>query len=440
MKSLPRLCFFIIAFLYNYSAYSQQTFSPSQLIADIDSMNKKILEIHPNSFFKIDSTEYFKEIDKAKQAINDSMTSDEFYRLLAPITIKIGDGHTCLSQDQSQITITKVPFPFDIYLKDRHMFVLRNNTWKSVISGSEITKINGIPAEEIISTLLKYIPGESEEFTLSVIENYFPILFRFVYGEFTEFTVELKLYETRTYIIKRARQNIPEPMKSSRLYFNNEVAIIDLRNFSSPDFTIFIDTVFTRIKNKNPRALIIDLRYNHEGQASLADSLISYLTANEYQSMQSSLMKISFATSDYVKELQKMNLGKKKENYFELNGTVVKPTPRKNSFKGPLYILTSPMTYSTAAFFANVVKCYNIGTVIGQETGQPMICYGDIFKYSLPNTKLPCHISKQKFVFCCAENKNQGVIPDYKINASISKMLGCNYEMVFTLDLIKNNK
>lgn len=446
MKSISKLFLLLIVFLISYDSYSQKRFSPSELISDIDSLNKKILEIHPNPFTKIDSISYFKEINRIKLAIVKPLTGDEFYRLLAPITIKIGDGHTGLNPDQSQMIISKLRFPFDVFIQDNHLYIIKNYSVNNkILAGSEILKINGITTNEILSTLLKYIPGESERFTMAAMENFFPMAYRFVYGDCNKFSVEIKQLDKvdtyEVYTLTNEQQKISENLMPSRLYFKNNVAVIDLHNFSSPDFTSFIDSVFTQISNKNIGSLIIDLRYNGGGEASFADSLISYLTLNEYQSMQSDLIKISSTTTDYIQQLQSMNWGEKKGSFYICSGMTIKPTNRKRFFNGSIYVLTSSMTYSTAGFFANVIKCYKIGTIIGSETGQPMIAYGDTYNYFLPNSNLSCGIAKQKFVLCCARTEGQGVIPDYIIRPNMTdKLKGVDTEMDFTLRLIENKK
>ena len=264
-------------------------------------------------------------------------------------------------------------------------------------------------------------------------------------GEFNEFSLEIKqsgkIVTCKINSLSNEQQSTPEFMKPSRFYFNNDIAVIDLRNFSSPDFTHFVDSAFTQIANKGTHSLIIDLRYNGGGEATLADSLISYLTTKEYRSMQSDLIKISSVTKDYIMGLQEMKLGERKGDYYIWNGVPVKPATRINSFNGSLYVLTSYMTYSTGGFFANVVKCYRLGTIIGSETGQPMIAYGDTYTYILPNTNLPCGIAKQKFAFCCAKKEGQGVVPDFKVEHNLNdKLKGIDTEMEFTLKMIKDKK
>ena len=233
---------------------------------------------------------------------------------------------------------------------------------------------------------------------------------------------------------------MPEFMKPSELHFKDNVAVIDLRNFSAHDFNSFIHSAFLQISEKKCESLIIDLRNNVGGHSMYADSLISYLTDKEYQSMVSDSIKISFATSPYIEQLQKMGLGSRNGDIYSWNGIPVQPVEREHAFRGSLYILTGPITYSTAAFAANVTKCYKMGTVVGAETGQPMIAYGDTHIYTLPNTNLLCGISKQKFVFCCAEKDAVGVVPDYKVERNLKDILDKkDTVMEFTLGLINNN-
>jgi hypothetical protein len=438
------LIFFLLSSCHN-NDNNLKHYSPSKLITDIDHFNKKILEIHPNPFTKIDSTTYFREIDSIKLSITEPMTSYGFYKLLAPVIIKIGDGHTGMLPDQSLMVITKLPFPFEVHIEGNRVFIVKNYSLNSeIILGSEILSINGISIKEIISTFLKFIPGESIRFKTAAIESYFSNFYKLCYGECNEFLVEVKqsdgIRKFTLDAIPSALKIIPKHLQASKLYFKNDIAILDLRNFSSGNFNLFIDSVFTQIKHKNSGTLIVDLRYNGGGQASLADTLLSYITDKEYNSLIMDKMKINDQTSGYVKQLQQMKLGEKKGDFYVWYGTSIKPQERSNGFKGKVYVLTSALSYSAAAFFANVIKCYNLGNIIGSETGQPLICYGDIYYNNLPNTKLPYGIARQKFIFCCAKDEFTGVIPDYEIKRKLGdKIKGFDTELDFTLKLINKD-
>lgn len=88
---------------------------------------------------------------------------------------------------------------------------------------------------------------------------------------------------------------------------------------------------------------------------------------------------------------------------------------REPFFNGDVYLLTSPNTFSSANILAAVFKCYDMGTIIGEETGGVTIAFGDLIYFSLPNTGLPGICSYKKFYHPCGNPDNRGVIPDTEV-------------------------
>jgi C-terminal processing protease CtpA/Prc len=68
---------------------------------------------------------------------------------------------------------------------------------------------------------------------------------------------------------------------------------------------------------------------------------------------------------------------------------------------------------------ANVYKCYQLGTIVGEETGGAPSAYGDNIIFQLPNTKLYAHTSHKKYLDVCDDGKVNGVIPDIEVNPTI---------------------
>ena len=91
-----------------------------------------------------------------------------------------------------------------------------------------------------------------------------------------------------------------------------------------------------------------------------------------------------------------------------------------------------------AADFAGVVRHYELGKLIGQETGDTMISYGDSLSYQLPNSQLAGRVSCKKFVMpgATAENALQGVQPHYVVRP-LPEEIRTNRDAVmeFALDL-----
>jgi len=110
-------------------------------------------------------------------------------------------------------------------------------------------------------------------------------------------------------------------------------------------------------------------------------------------------------------------------------------------FEGNVFLLTGPNAFSSANILAAVFKCYNMKTMIGEETGGLTIAFGDIINFELPNTKLKAGCSYKKFYHPCSKPDNHGVITDIvvKQNLEDSKQ-GKDTVMEFTVDYIKKIK
>ena len=76
-------------------------------------------------------------------------------------------------------------------------------------------------------------------------------------------------------------------------------------------------------------------------------------------------------------------------------------------------MLISSHTFSSAADFAATIKDYNIGILIGEETGGLATCYGDVYGFDLPNTHLAAGVSHKYFIRPSGIDDDQGVLPDY---------------------------
>ena len=98
---------------------------------------------------------------------------------------------------------------------------------------------------------------------------------------------------------------------------------------------------------------------------------------------------------------------------------MTKPKNTKNKFEGKSFLLTSHVTFSSATMLTAAFKCYNMGIIIGEETGGLLESFGDVISIQLPNTKILAGCSHKKFVLSCSTGDIQGVKPDYEIKLNI---------------------
>jgi C-terminal processing protease CtpA/Prc len=107
-------------------------------------------------------------------------------------------------------------------------------------------------------------------------------------------------------------------------------------------------------------------------------------------------------------------------------------------FVGNVYLLTGIETFSSGTELAMLIKDYNLGKIIGQETGGLPNGYGDRFDFELPNTKTKVGVSYKWSLRPSGVDDNRGVIPDIIINHSLLDILSeKDIEMDYALSLIK---
>jgi C-terminal processing protease CtpA/Prc len=111
--------------------------------------------------------------------------------------------------------------------------------------------------------------------------------------------------------------------------------------------------------------------------------------------------------------------------------------PLPLQFKGPAYLLIGGQTYSSAAMFTQTFKHYKVGTVVGQEGGEPTVFYGDNYVFFLPATQLRVSVSHKRFVLPGGREDGHGTIPDHEvIQSPADDAVGRDAVLAYTLKSI----
>jgi len=87
------------------------------------------------------------------------------------------------------------------------------------------------------------------------------------------------------------------------------------------------------------------------------------------------------------------------------------------------------------------VKCFEVGALIGQETGGKKDHYGQVLPFQLPNSELRGQVSTAHFVTVCGQNDVGGVKPDYEVKQKPEDTAkGIDTVLQFTLNLIEKKR
>lgn len=82
---------------------------------------------------------------------------------------------------------------------------------------------------------------------------------------------------------------------------------------------------------------------------------------------------------------------------------------------------------------------YGVGKIIGSETGGITVCYGDLYQFTLPNTKISRGVSHKKNYNACSVDDRRGIMPDIEVEDWVEGESDGVVDRVleYTIDLIR---
>lgn len=471
---MKKIILIIIILISNSKIFSQTSsiekkYTEVELNQDLDYLVNSIIETHPNPFTIITKKQFIDETNKIKSNFKKGLNYQEFYKLIAPLIASISDGHTSIKfpgrkilNDESKL----FPFSATCDFKKKSITINEYIGENSLIpSNVELISINNISSEKIIEKIIENTSGENKAYRLKMGSNfYFFGMILKTYFDFDEnFEVKYKVndkIETKTIeaisfknfldFVKSKKNSTNQVVDNSADYIliikpEIKTAIIDFKYFNDEEkFDTFLKKSFDSISKIGVKNLIIDIRANGGGNSVLGDQLFKFIAKKPFTQFGKTTIKFSQLQKDYYKqnckedstncETYKYILTQKNGKIVNLKSNkLISPNNSPNHFDGKIYLLTSLRTFSSASNFAQCFKNYKMGTIIGEETGGWIVCYGDKIITKLPITEMPLTISTKKFYTIGSTNKDlHGIIPDINIDSEKA--------LEFVLNKITNEK
>ena len=433
MKKTLVLMLSIVMFT-NLSA--QQSFTKQELLDDIDSLYVIINEIHPNMFAFISQEEFDMKVEKAKHLIKDDMTLSEFFNITAPLVADLKDGHTSIYFPYNILRRETKIFP--ILIKVQHpcfsTIVLDdyNESDISIPAGTIIKTINGKDVNKLAQRMYSTVSGEMDSFRFAIMNKRLPELIYALVPDSIfniEYIVDGNILSatlpgtgftaTRKRMIEFEKLQQQQENYSLSVDHENKIATIHFNIFTDlPRFQTFVDSAFTVINNNGISDLIIDIRQNGGGQSSIGDEFFQYISHEPFQQFGKVQTNASERQNAYTMKHYGYDISPLGLSEFDIvDLRELRDNPLR--FSGNVYLLTSNYSFSSAASFAWAFQYFNMGTIIGEETGGLIVCYGDIISQFLPNTNIQFGTSFKKFyMYGSTDEHMHGVIPDIKVPAA----------------------
>ena len=442
----------ILLSLFAVSAFGQsKSFSREQMLQDIDTLFSTIEQVHLDMYAVYSKEQLDKDIERVKSELEPTGDIFYFFKQVTPLVVRLGDGHTYVPppyyvpSDFDDVLL--FPFSVKITCPDKVIRVHKDytQTQNTIPIGAQITSINNRQANDVVQEMMNYVSGEKDFFRISTVENLFFALIHTLYRD-SIFVIEY-IFNQEKYSIqvkgisfneineKSSQQDniVPNNPYTFNTSPDKNIGTIDFNSFKDLDrFKVFLDSTFQVLQKENIGNLIIDIRENSGGATTLGDEMLQYISPVPFAQFSKTISKYS--------DIQKQNYKirgfepPKNPNGIEIyNAQLTELTENNLRYKGNVFLLISHQTFSSAASFSWAFKYFNIGTVIGEETGGMAVCYGAAIPFTLPNSGLSYSVSFRKMYHYGATDEHiHGTLPDYEVKAEKA--------LDFAIDLITRRK
>ncbi len=401
---------------------------------DLAFLKTNLEEIHPNLYFHLSRDAFEAELARVRTACSKPLQAKAFSRLVARMVAKLGDGHTGTRPFYGLYRDYKnqggLLFPFRVEVAGQRVFVRAAPRDYPAIVGAEISSVNGVPIRQIVTESTAYISAKRRVFAEQMLRLMFGFYLWYSFDILPPYRVEVqtgpaqKVYELTGVPQKQLPSTKPRGQSFEYRILNPNTAYLYVRTFSDAmfySFERFLRNSFADVKKRRIKNVIIDIRENDGGNSQSGDLLFEYLSATPYRTFSRYEIKISKQLQAEKPYFKKFEAGKTVSGYGDVNKSLKVPAANPLRFKGTLYLLIGPFTFSAAADFAAMVKDFQVGILVGEQTGGLATSYGDTFYFKLPRSGLSLRVSYKYFVRPSGADDGKGVLPDHKVVSKIGQ-------------------
>jgi hypothetical protein len=462
---------------YRYTARSRML-APADMKHDIAIVRATWENVHPG-LYRYNTP---KEIDKAFKQIDlatkDTLEQRHFFILLSQLAVKLHCGHTFVSYyNTKRITkgnlYSRIFLPVMFRVIDSKCVITHTlDNRLSIKAGDELIAINGVPMKIIIDSLLTVSKADGKNGRNKQLDNitiyprdisvdryclfdiFHPLFFKQNIND-EEYTLKVKSLHNTTRVVqckglsKQERYELyikkygELPQNEDSWYikeYSPTTALFRLGDFATYrwkfNFKQYLDSVFTLLKKKGYKNLIVDIRQNEGGADEARDGVLSYLTAkpigcaNPIRKLYRSL-RVNDSLHQYL-DTWDDNFKKPKSNddyiaveqgYFESrkpDDECIEIKSNPNHFTGKIYLITDATNSSATFIMADAVKRNKLATIVGETTGgtQQGINGGELFFLYLPHSKMEMDIP---LIYQAPryQRPDDGIHPDVEVKTTV---------------------
>ncbi|WNJ17530.1 S41 family peptidase [Pontibacter sp. G13] len=440
-------------------AYSQfwgqcpQRIPKDQVTEDLVYLYETLESAHYDLYANCPKTTFDISLERILAELPDSLSLLEVFQIFQPFVAQAQMGHCTLEfpfaycygpfiQNGGKL------FPMTVQVEGDRMWVRQHyDSLAPLPTGTEILEIQGQPIPEFLEPVYDYLAGETPLlkttmldlatlprilWILGITPDSFALKIKQPDGVISEVKVNtINAGEFEGFMAQEAP--IFSQDRDFRMY--DQVAYLKPGPFTNRDsgadpdgglskdeaeFTSFLDTAFTQMREEGAHTLIVDLRNNPGGTNTISDHLIAYLADVPFRFCSRFSVKTSAVTKAIWEDIHDDDLAQLRSDIlshedgviFDSNIPWVHPRDDSTHFDGDLYFLVNRYTYSQGTVVAAMAQDFGIGKVVGEPTADTPTTYGAIHQFKLPNTQISVNYPKALVIRPNGNENHIGIQPD----------------------------
>lgn len=440
---------------------------------DLQILKEALTTIHPG-IYRYQSPAGFESAFRSLQRdLSQGADQAQVFLAISEFTAKIRCGHTFPSfwnnpiGTQRNLFIAQDKLPVAFRWLEGRMVVTRNDSNSPVLTpGTAITSVNGVASGAILTRLMKLVKGDGGNDAKRMIElelqdrndwEAFDIYYGLAYQPSSVFRLGIEKMdgsksevEVEALTFKQRRANrekhVPKVERDGPEWQwswpNSKTAVLKMSTWalynSKWDWKAWLQEGFQDLAKKGAETLVLDVRGNAGGN-ECGDEIMRYLVKGKVEfpsgktyvryrqipkelSLYLSTWDQSFydwtASSQPAARVAELNSdafqirGESSVN-AERGGTIL---PLEPGFAGRVFVLVDAECSSATFQFAQQVRNYGVGKLVGQPTGgnRKGINGGAIFFTTLPNSQIEIDIPIIAYL-AASPQPDTGIEPDVTI-------------------------
>lgn len=433
---------------------------------DYEILYSSLVNYHPAPFFYVKEADFTTFYESQKGGITDSLSEMDFLFLCRKLVSKIKCGHTSALPSDNWFASVKGlnnQIPFEIKNIEGRIYVSR------VVDDSldfgvndELISVNNRPVQDIIDELLEMETGDgfTQVFRNALVEKRFGVYMLFLSGIPQEYVIEFRnskgeikqtaVRPTSKRVGEIVKPALPDNLKMifetswSSFSFDSEANLGYLKIVSfleKKEYKKYYKQVFKYLKQHPNSKLILDLRENPGGDFRHGNRFLTYLSSEKvllnFERPRKDRTENEFVKFSFWDKLVRFAFAIKPRKY-KAEGQITETfayRPKRNTFNGKLYVITSGITFSQAALVSSHLKEHG-AVFFGQETGGAEIgCNGILtYKLVLPNSGIKVDIPAYHVKSNSTKGQfGYGVKPEFSIALTIDNSIDHTLEEVLRI-------